>query len=63
MTKAKNFNDSYIFDLRSHVIAKRGNRSEEIAGQNNSSCQRNVSKLNVFRGGDEENIEILGKQN
>ena len=45
MTEAKNVNGSYIFDLRSHVTAKRGNRSEEIAGrgQKNSLCQRNVS--------------------
>ena len=31
---AKNVNISYIFDLRSHVIAKRRNVSEEIAGRN-----------------------------
>ena len=30
MTEAKILNGSYIFDLRSHVIAKRGNKSEEI---------------------------------
>ena len=31
---AKNVNISYIFDLKSHVIAKRRNVSEEIAGRN-----------------------------
>ena len=31
---AKNVNISYIFDLRSRVIAKRRNVSEEIAGRN-----------------------------
>ena len=31
---AKNVNISYIFDLRSHVIAKRRNVSEEIADRN-----------------------------
>ena len=31
---AKNVNISYFFDLRSHVIAKRRNVSEEIAGRN-----------------------------
>ena len=31
---AKNVNISYIFHLRSHVIAKRRNVSEEIAGRN-----------------------------
>ena len=41
MTEAKNINIRYIFDLKSHVIAKRGNCSEEIAGRgkNNSVCQ------------------------
>ena len=29
----KNVNVSYIFVLRSHVIAKRGKGSEEIAGR------------------------------
>ena len=29
--EAKNVNVSYNFDLRSHVIAKQGNGSEEIA--------------------------------
>ena len=33
MMEAKNINGSYIFDLWSHVIAKRGNRSEKIAGR------------------------------
>ena len=35
----------YIFDLMSHVIAKNGNVSEEIADrwQNNSFCQTNMS--------------------
>ena len=33
LTEAKNVNVSYIFDLRSHVIAKCGNGSEEIAGR------------------------------
>ena len=31
--EAKNVNGSYIFDLRSHVIAKRDIRSLEIAGR------------------------------
>ena len=31
--RGENINDSYIFDLLSHVIAKRGNSSEEIAGR------------------------------
>ena len=31
---AKNVNISYIFDLKSHVIAKRRNVSEEIASRN-----------------------------
>ena len=36
---------SYIFHFRSHVIAKRSNGGEEIAGrcQNNSLCQTNMS--------------------
>ena len=29
----KNVNVSYIFDLRFHVVAERGNGSEEIAGR------------------------------
>ena len=33
MTEAKNLNVSYIFSLRSHVKAERGNGSEEIAGR------------------------------
>ena len=45
MTEAKNINDSYNFDLRSHVSEKQGNRSKENAGrwQNKkySLCQRN----------------------
>ena len=32
-TDAKNVNDSYIFDLRSYVIAKHSDGSEEIAGR------------------------------
>ena len=31
-TDAKNVNDSYIFDLRSYVIAKHDNGGKEIAG-------------------------------
>ena len=33
MTEAKNINDSYNFDLRSHVSEKQGNRSKENAGR------------------------------
>ena len=33
MMEAKNINISYIFDVKSHVIAKCGNCSEEIAGR------------------------------
>ena len=33
MTEAKSINVSYIIDLKEHVIAKRGNCSEEIAGR------------------------------
>ena len=33
LTEAKNGNVSYIFDLKSPVIAMRGNGSEEIAGR------------------------------
>ena len=38
MTEAKNINISYIFDMKSRVIAKCGNCSEEIADRlkNNS---------------------------
>ena len=45
MTEAKNVNGRFIFVLRSHVIAKRGNGREEIAGrgENNSLCQTNIS--------------------
>ena len=45
VTEAENVNVSYNFDLRSHVIAKQGNGSEEIAcrWQNNSLCQTNMS--------------------
>ena len=45
MTEAKNVYVSYIFHFRSHVIAKRSNGGEEIAGrcQNNSFCQTNMS--------------------
>ena len=32
-TDVKNVNDSYIFDLRSYVIAKHGKGSREIAGR------------------------------
>lgn len=32
VVEAKNVIGSYIFDLQSHVIAKRGNCSKEIAG-------------------------------
>ena len=45
-TDAKNANDSYIFDLRSYVIAKHSNGSEEIAGRrkkNNGLCQTIMS--------------------
>ena len=59
MTEAKNINIHYIFDVKSHVIAKRGNCSEEIAGRwkNNSVCQiclqgvvRKVSKRKKLTG-------------
>ena len=59
MTEAKNINIRYIFDLKSHVIAKRGNCSKEIAGRwkNNSVCQiclqgvvRKVSKRKKLTG-------------
>ena len=33
MMGAKNINDSYNFDLRSHVSEKQGNRSKENAGR------------------------------
>ena len=33
MTEAKNINDSYNFDLRSHVSEKQGNRNKENAGR------------------------------
>ena len=33
MAEAKKVNSSYISDQLLHVIAKRGNRSEEIAGR------------------------------
>ena len=36
MAEAKDVNGSYISDLRSHVIAKRGNKNEESAGRNRS---------------------------
>ena len=44
-TDAKNVNGSYIFDLRSYVIAKHSNGSVEIAGRrkNNGLCQTNMS--------------------
>ena len=40
----KNVNGICIIDLRSHVIARRGNVSDEIFGiqQNNSLCQTNM---------------------
>ena len=40
----KNVNRICIIDLRSHVIARRGNVSDEIFGiqQNNSLCQTNM---------------------
>ena len=49
VTEAKNLRVNYIFDLRSHVISKCGNGSEEIAGrwQNNSLCQTDVRVLHV----------------
>ena len=59
MTEAKKINIRYIFDLKSHVIAKRGNCSKEIAGRwkNNSMCQiclqgvvRKVSKRKNLTG-------------
>ena len=59
MTETKNINIHYIFDVKSHVIAKRGNCSEEIAGRwkNNSVCQiclqgvvRKVSKRKKLTG-------------
>ena len=37
LTEMENVNVSYIFDLKSRVIAKCGNRSEETAGR----CQNN----------------------
>ena len=45
--EAKNANGSYIFRLPSPDIAKRGNRSEEIAGrrQKNSLCLDVVCKV------------------
>ena len=56
--EAKNVNSSYIFDLWSHVIAKRGNRSQEIAGrwQNKSVCQRNMSPGCCVQSFEQENI-------
>ena len=47
MTEAKNINISYIFDVKSRVIAKCGNCSKEIAGRlkNNSLWQTNVSRV------------------
>ena len=56
--EAKNVNSSYIFDLWSHVIAKRGNRSQEIAGrwQNNSLCQRNMSSGCCVQSFEQKNI-------
>ena len=33
MMEAKKIDIRYIFDLKSHVIAKRGNCSKEIAGR------------------------------
>ena len=48
MTETKNVNDSYIFDLRSHVIAKRGSSSEEIAGDDKiTACGKEICLLDV----------------
>ena len=33
MAEAENVNGNYISDLQLHVITKRGNKSEEIAGR------------------------------
>ena len=46
MTEPKNVNVSYIFVLRSHVIAKGGKGSEEIAGRWQIQAQANISPKN-----------------
>ena len=49
MMEAKNVNGSYIFRLPSHDIAKRGNRSEEIAGTDDkiTACVKETCLLDV----------------
>ena len=49
MAEAKNVNGNYSSDLQLHVIAKRGNKSKEIAGRNRSPgyCMQSFKWKNV----------------
>ena len=42
VTEKKNVQESYIFDLSSHVIVKRGNITKEITGNDKKICLMGV---------------------
>ena len=42
VTETKNAQESYIFDLSSHVIVKRGNITKEITGNDKKMCLMGV---------------------
>lgn len=52
VTEAKNFSDSYIFDLRWHVIANRGNSSERNSWYNVhdkiTACVKEICLMGVY---------------
>ena len=52
MTEAKNFSDSYIFDLQCHVITKRGNSSERNSWYNVddkiTACVKEICLMGVY---------------